>query len=215
MPISLTRRRAGTLLAVCASVLVAPVSFAAVTAVPSLAITPKVIEFGTTGVVLSGAIPSKRAGEKVSILSQPCLFTEAAEIATTTTKAGGAYRFKVQPMLNTRFRVRWNQSLSSFARVDVRPIVELERVAAGRYRVEITTTNPVFLNGKSVELQRSVGARWVTLRSAKLVKASPETAITVISAATISVRTTGRLRAKLPTTQARCYLGATSSTIGA
>jgi hypothetical protein len=212
---SRTHRRSGTLAAICAAVLVAPASFAASSAAPSLRITPTVIDFGTTGVVLSGVIPSKRAGEKVSILSQPCLFTEAAEIATTTTKAGGAFRFRVQPMLNTRFRVRWNQSLSSFAKVDVRPLVDLERVAAGRYRVEVTTTNPVFLNGKSVELQRAVGARWVTVKRAKLVKASPETAITVISAANITVRTTGRLRARLPTTQARCYLGAASTSIGA
>ena len=212
-PKSLSRRRQIAFLAACAAVLAAPVSLAAPTASPSLTMTPRVLDFGKGEIVLAGAIPSKRAGEEVAILSQPCRFTEPAEIGKVTTKAGGAFRFRVQPMLNTRFRVRWNKSVSGALGVGVRPLVELKRLAQGRYRVAVTTTNPVFLNGKLVELQRSAGGRWVTVKRAPLAKASPETAITVISAATISARTTGLLRARLPAAQAECYLGATSSTI--
>lgn len=212
-PKSLSRRRRIAFLAACAAVLAAPVSLAAPTASPSLTMTPRVLDFGKGEVILAGAIPSKRAGQQVAILSQPCRFTEPAEIARVTTKAGGAFRFRVQPMLNTRFRVRWNESFSGVLGVGVRPLVELKRLARGRYRVAITTTNPVFLDGKLVELQRSVGSRWVTVKRAPLVKASPETAITVSSAATITARTTGTLRARLPAAQAECYLGATSNTI--
>ena len=214
-PKSPSRRPQIVLVAACAAVLAAPVSTAALSAGPSLRMTPRVLEFGKGDITLSGVIPSKRAGEEVQILSQPCRFTEPSQIAAVTTKAGGAFRFRVQPMLNTRFRVRWNQSVSGVVAVGVRPIIELKRLARGRYRVQITTTNPVFLNGKFVALQRSVGNRWVNVKRARLAKASPETAITVISAVTISARTTGRLRAVLPAAQAGCYLGATSGAIGA
>jgi len=192
-----------------------PASSAAQKIAPSLTATPATIEFGKGDIMLSGVVPSKRAGEPLSILSQACLFTEPAEIATVTTRAGGAFRFRVQPMLNTSFSVRWNDSVSAAVRVGVRPVVALRRIANGRYRVEVSTTNPVFLNGKTVELQRAVGKRWVTVKRAPLAKASPETAIRVLSAVTISARVTGTVRAKLPQAQAGCYLGATSGSIGA
>lgn len=192
-----------------------PASSAAQKVGPSLTATPVTIEFGKGDIVLSGVVPSKRAGETVSILSQACLFTEPSEIATVTTRAGGAFRFRIQPMLNTTFRARWNASVSGAVKIGVRPVVELRRLAGGRYRVQVATTNPVFLDGKTVELQRSVGSRWVTVKRAALAKASGNTAITVLSAVTIQVRVTGTVRAKLPQAQAGCYLGATSSSIGA
>jgi hypothetical protein len=188
---------------------------AATSAPPSLAVKPGVVEYGKGEVVLSGVVPSKRAGEQVTILSQACRFTEPAPIGTATTRAGGAFRYPVQPMLNTSFRVRTDAGTSGAVRVGVKPIVLLTRVRAGRYRVEVQTTNPVFLDGKLVTLQRKSGARWVPLKRAKLAKASGETAITVLSAATIAVKATGVLRAVLPPAQAGCYLGAASAEVAA
>ncbi len=211
----LRRRRSVVAGVVCAVAVGAPLAFAAPAAGPTLTLTPKTLDYGQGGIVLSGVIPSKTAGEQVSILSQPCRFTEPAEVAAVTSKAGGAFQFRVQPLLNTSFRVRWNESLSGVVRVGVRPLVELRRLARGRYRARVSTTNPVFLDGKTIELQRKVGARWVTVKRAKLAKASPETAITVVSAVTITSRVAGPLRAKLPAAQASCYLGTASSPIAA
>jgi hypothetical protein len=118
-------------------------------------------------------------------------------------------------MLNTSFRARTAAGTSAAVRVGVKPIVLLTRLRAGRYRVEVQTTNPVFLDGKQVTLQRKSGARWTPLARVKLKKASGETAITVLSAATISVKATGLLRAVLPPAQAGCYLGAASAEVAA
>lgn len=193
------------------ALLAAPASTAAPTAAPSLAVSPATIEYGKGDVVLSGVIPSKRSGEVVTILSQPCRFTEPAAIGSTRTGAGGSFKYRVQPMLNTSFRVRSADVASRTVKVGVRPIVELKKVGAGRYRIQVATTNPVFLDGKQVILERSDGKRWVAVKHATLAKASAETAITVLSAATVTAKVRGVLRATLPASQAACYLAAKSA----
>ena len=203
------RRRTVALLVT--SLLAAPASTAAPTAAPSLAVSPATIEYGKGDVVLSGAIPSKRAGEIVAILSQPCRFTEPAEIGSTRTGAGGIFKYRVQPMLNTTFRARSADAGSRTVRVGVRPVVELRKVGAGRYRIQVATTNPVFLDGKRVVLERAQGKRWVPVKRGTLAKASPETAITVLSAVTVSAKVSGRLRATLPASAGTCYLAAKSA----
>lgn len=194
--------------------LLVPASFAGSSAAPSLNLTPRTIEYGKELVTLSGVVPGKRAGATVTILSQACLFTEAAEIGTTKSVAGGIFRFRLQPLLNTSFRVRSSGATSAAVKVSVRPTVLLRRVAPGRYRAQVATTNPVFLNGKPVFLQRLAAGKWVTIKRATLAKASPETAITVLSAATLVARTTGTVRALVPAARG-CYLPATSNTVPA
>lgn len=182
------------------------------TMAPTLSISPATLVYGKGEVVLSGVVSSRKAGQEVTILSQPCRFTEPAAIATVRSGAGGAFRFRVQPMLNTRFRVRAAGVASRAVDVRVRPVVDLRRIGAGRYRVVVSTTNPVFLDGRPVLLQRAVGTRWVTVKRALLQKASAETLVTVLSAATISVKTTGTLRAMVPAASGSCYFGASSDT---
>ena len=207
------RSRTIAAVALAAGGLLIPVSLAAPTAAPSLKLTPATLEYGKGTVTLSGVVPDKQAGQEIAILSQACLFTEPAEIATVKSGPGGVFRFRVQPLLNTSFRARSNGATSAPVKVTVRPIVEFEKLAAGRFRVRVLTTNPVFLNGKPVLLQRAVGTKWVTFKQATLVKASPETEITVVSAATIATRASGRLRAFVPAARG-CYLSAFSRTIG-
>lgn len=213
-PRTSTRRvRVFNMAAVATTLLAVPASMAAPKAEPLLAVAPAAVEYGRGEIVLSGVVPSKRAGETVSILSLPCRFTEYAEIGTTTTRAGGAYRYRLQPMLNTRFRVRAGAAHSRAVAVRVTPVVEVEKVGPGRYRVKVSTTNPVFQDGSRVLLQRAAGARWVTAGQGTLKKASAETAITVESAGIIAARVTGQVRAVLPAAQAKCYQAGTSKPI--
>lgn len=184
---------------------------------PTLTITPKTVAYGTGSVLLSGTVPSGKAGEVVSIMAKACLFTEAAEIGTVRTKKGGAFRYAVQPMLNTAFSARWNNATSSSVSVGVTPAVSVKPSGAGRYRIEVATTNPVFQDGRRVVLQRAAGSRWANVASGTLEKASPETAITVVSAAVVSAQVPkgSRLRAVLSGAQARCYRTGTSAEITA
>jgi hypothetical protein len=208
-------RRISLFVAAFAALLAVPASTAAPAAGPSLTITPGHVQYGLGDVLLSGVVPSKRAGETVSVLSLPCRISEYAEIGTTTTVAGGKYRYRLQPMLNTRFRVRSGTATGPAVNVSVMPLVEVEKVGPGRYRVKVSTTNPVFQTGSRVQLQSSIGQGWVTVKSAALKKASPETAITVESAVTIAAAVKGTVRAVLPATQAKCYATGTSKPIKA
>lgn len=184
-------------------------------AAPTLEIAPRTVAYGSGDVVLTGVVPSRSAGERVSILAHACLFTEAAEIATVRTSKRGAYRFKIRPMLNTTFSVRWNGTASRAVKVAVSPAITVSRVAAGRYRIEVATTNGVFQDGRRVVLQRLVGSRWATVTAGVLERASGETQITVLSAVVVSasVPKGSKLRALLPSRQARCYRGAASTAI--
>jgi hypothetical protein len=182
---------------------------------PTLGLDSGSVLYGVdTGVTLRGTVPSKRAGQTVMLLSRPCGFTDASRVATLKTGTGGAYEFRIQPGLNTAFSARWKGMTSKAARVNVRPLTALRRVSPGHYRVDVSTTNGVFLAGRQVQLQRASGSHWTTIARATLAKASPETEVTVVSAATFAVHASGaKLRIVVPRTA--CYAGAVSAGISA
>jgi hypothetical protein len=166
------------------------------------------LAFGT-GITLTGTAQSRRAGETVSLLVRPCGFNGLAELATLRTGAGGTFRYATQPSLGTAFAVSSNGVTSPTVHVAVSPRVTLTQVAGHRYRVDVTTTNPLFLAGSPVLLQGAAGNGWKTIARTKLVKSSGDTAVTVVSSATFSApAVTGKLRAVVPGTA--CYARAHS-----
>lgn len=184
----------------------------------TLQVTPRTIVYGDKPVVLTGIVPSRRAGEQVSILSHvPCRFRHAAEIATVQTGPGGSFRYRIRPTLNTAFQVRTGGTASAKISVGVQPAIALRRLRAGRFQVDVTTTNPLFLDGKRVLFQRLVGRRWVTVKRVVLKKSGPELAITSQSSATFSARVPSgsQVRVFLPLAQAPCYRAAASAPISA
>jgi hypothetical protein len=169
-----------------------------------------VIYGATRGVTLSGTIPGA-AGQTVTLMSQSCKIAGAGRLATVRIGKGGAYTFHFQPALSTVFSLSW-QGVTKTAHVSVQPVVALTRESAGRYRVDVSTTNGVFLDGKRVELQRKAGSRWVTVVGAQLAKSSSEDLLTVTSSAILAANVYGAtLRAVLPASA--CYAGAASGRI--
>jgi hypothetical protein len=163
-----------------------------------------------SGVILSGKIPGA-AGQKVMLMSQSCKFNSASALAQVKVGRNGAYSFRFQPALNTVFSVRW-AGVTKTARVTVAPLVALTRESAGRYRIDVSTTNGVFLDGKPVVLQRLAGSRWVGVATGMLAQSSSEDLLTVTSSITIAKNLYGaKLRAILPASG--CYAGAASSQI--
>ena len=181
---------------------------------PTLQLTPGSVAFGKT-VTLSGVVPTRRAGQKVTIFVQACTFKAPVEFATVRTNAKGAYRYSVEPRINTTYSVTWNKRKSVRKAVRVQPGVTLKRVAAGRYRVEVATTNGQFLDGRTVVLQQAKGGGWATVAQGMLERASSEFALTLTSAATIdaTVPAGSQLRAFLPPAQAPCYQSNASAAI--
>ena len=173
----------------------------------------RLLAFGSTrSVTFTGTIPSGKAGETVSLLSQACSFTGYVEIAKLTTGSGGTFSYRTQPALGGAFAVRWNDVTSPAVRVSVQPLITLKRTAAGHYRVDVTTTNPVFLAGTKALLQRLNGKRWVTVAASALRKNSPEDQIQVVSTATFAKKLgAAKVRALVPSTA--CYASGASAAI--
>jgi hypothetical protein len=165
------------------------------------------------GVFFSGRIPGARAGQSVTVLSQACGFNAATPFMTVKTGKGGVFHFRVQPGLNTMFSVRWN-GITRTTRIAVRPLVALTRESAGRYRVDVSTTNGLFFDGQRVKIQRWSGTRWVGVGSTTLAPRSPADAMTAVSSGIFAASLYGaKLRAVMPATT--CYAGGSSAGIRA
>jgi len=169
-----------------------------------------VVYGATRGITLSGKIPGA-AGQTVTLMSESCKISGANQLAKVRIGKSGSYAFRYQPALSTVFSLSW-KGVTKTARVSVQPLVTLTRESAGRYRVDVATTNGVFLDGKRVELQRRAGSRWVTVVGGLLAKNSSEDLLTVTSSAVLAANVYGAtLRAVLPASA--CYAGAASGRI--
>jgi len=157
---------------------------------------------------LTGSVPSGKAGEKVTLLTSTCGFKGSATLATLTTGPGGIFEYKLAPALGAAFSVRWNGITSAQKAVRVQPHIALVRTGKGRVRVDVTTTNGLFLTGTKVSLQAFFGGHWKTVGTGKLAPNSPVDQITAVSSATI-LGTGAKLRALVPATT--CYSSAVTS----
>ena len=119
------------------------------------------------GVMLSGAVPIKRAGEVVTVLAQRFGEGSFRSIATVVTAADGTWRYLAKPTIGTSYRASWSRSMSSARAIGVRPAVSLRRTAVGLLATRVAGARP--FAGRFVQLQRRTAAgRWVTVRRARL-----------------------------------------------
>jgi len=115
-------------------------------------------------VTLSGALSTHRAGENAEILAQPCGQPSATKVAPVTTTTGGKYSAQVQPLKNTIYTVKVQNSTSKAVSVKVRPRLRLRKVAPHRYSLRVFAAQS--FAGKSASFQRYSAAlrRWVVIR---------------------------------------------------
>lgn len=158
-------------------------------------------------IMLTGTVPTKRAGEPVAVLAQQ--FGEASfrTVATVTTAADGRWRYLAKPTIRTSYAASWNRGRSLAAVVAVRPAVTLRRTATGLFSTRVAGARP--FAGRLVQLQRRTAAgRWVTVRRVRLNARSAR-----LFRATLP-RGTSRLRIAISVNQAGAgYLGGFSRTI--
>ncbi len=193
----------------------AAIAAAAAAAPPTLKVSPRVVAFGKN-LVLTGTAARAHKGDTVHLLSQPCGFTAPAETQQAKTTAKGAFRFSFQPAITTVFRVTWANNTSRRVRVVVRPLVQLRRVASGRFSVDVSAGAGSFFTGKKILVQRAVGRKWVTAGKAVLKKNSSNTTITAVSSASVTARVPGRSRVRAflsAAAAAPCYGGSASSVV--
>ena len=118
-------------------------------------------------VLLSGIAPTGRAGEQVTLFSQPFGGGSFRSIATLITGDGGAWRYLARPRIRTAYAASWQGGLSPSTVVGVRPAVSFRVDTRARYATRVVAGRS--FAGRLVQLQRrSATGRWVTLKRVRL-----------------------------------------------
>jgi hypothetical protein len=118
-------------------------------------------------VTLSGAVSSRRAGEKVTVLAQQFGESSFRSIATVTTLDGGIWSYATRPTILTSYQASWKDATSSAAAVGVRPRVSFRVITRARFSTRVAAARS--FAGRFVQLQRrSSFGRWATVKRARL-----------------------------------------------
>jgi hypothetical protein len=118
-------------------------------------------------VTLSGTVPVRRAGEVVTIFSQPFGQGSFRSIATVVTADDGSWRYLAKPRIRTSYTAGWNSGLSAAAVVGVAPAVSFRLATQGRFATRVAASRS--FAGRFVQLQRrSSTGRWVTMKRVRL-----------------------------------------------
>lgn len=129
----------------------------------------RAVVFGR-GVALSGLVPTRRAGEQVTVTAQRYGDSSFQTIATVLTTDGGLWRIVAKPTITTTYQASWQNGPSSTVTVGVHPRVTL-RPSNGGFAVSVKAGTS--FGGRYVQLQhRSANGRWATLRRTPLNHAS-------------------------------------------
>jgi hypothetical protein len=126
---------------------------------------PPSVPFGTA-FTLSGAVPSKAAGEPVRVFSRSFGQEKFGRIATVTTIAGGHWSYKARPRIRTTYLAAWRGRTTSTVDVRVSPFLDLD-LANGVLSVRGRTIRS--LAGRFVIVQlRRPGGLWRNVRKVVL-----------------------------------------------
>jgi hypothetical protein len=159
------------------------------------------------GLTLTGTVPTRRAGETVTVLAQAFGEGSFRSVVSVITGTDGVWRYVVKPRIRTSYAALWEGGRSPASTVGVRPAVSLRRTAAGLYSTRVVGVRS--FAGRVVQLQRrSATGRWITVKRVRLNQRSA-----ALFRATLP-RGTSRLRIAMSINQAGAgYLAGFSRTI--
>jgi hypothetical protein len=185
-------------------------------AAPTMAASARMIPFGSD-VVLKGTAPGAKAGDRIEILAKACGFTEPVPVGATHARKGGAYTYTLQPMLNAAFSVRWGETTSKPISIRVRPAVQVRRVNATTFGIDVSSGNGAWFDGSAILQRWNAGSRsWITAGSAPLSANSSPDALIAVSSATVhaTIKRGARMRAVVPqSTVGECYVSSASAAV--
>jgi plastocyanin len=180
----------------------------------TLAGKPVLLIFGGK-VALSGTLSTQKVGENIDVFGQQCGANAATKLATVATTTAGAFASSAQPMMNTAYTSKHQNTSSPAVSVKVRPRLQLTRVAAHRFSLKVSAAQS--FAGKSASFQRYNGTlgRWVAVKSVALKASTAGVAPTVLTTAAFrsTVKLGLRVRATLGQAQVGgCYVAGVSNT---
>jgi hypothetical protein len=117
-------------------------------------------------IVLHGTVPTRAAGQPVTVFAQPYGTTSSQSIAVVLTAADGSWAYLAKPTINTSYRALWQGGTSAAVAVGVHPAVAFTHKGP-HFNVRVTAGRP-FAN-RIVQLQRRTAAgRWLTIKRIRL-----------------------------------------------
>jgi len=125
------------------------------------------------GVMLSGFVPTLRAGESVTIFAEEFRKGSPRALATLVTVQGGFWRSLVRPRIRTTYTASWNGGTSRGLTISVRPAVSFRRVGPARFHTRVVAGRS--FRGRLVKLQRRTRHGWVTVKRVRLNRRSAAT----------------------------------------
>jgi hypothetical protein len=126
------------------------------------------------GVMLSGLVPSGRAGETVTLFAGVYGRGSPSSVARIVTGGGGAWQYLARPSILTAYIAHWNGLTSHAVTIAVRPRVRFRRIGRARFFTRVVASRP--FRGRMVRLQRRTAAgRWVTVKRVRLRRGSAAT----------------------------------------
>jgi phosphodiesterase/alkaline phosphatase D-like protein len=118
-------------------------------------------------VTLSGAVSTRQAGERVTVLAQRHGEATFQPVATVTTGAGGVWSVRVRPTIRTVYQATWKGANTRPAVIGVRPFVTLRLLAGNRLSTRVSAARS--FAGRLVQLQRqSSTGHWTTIQRLRL-----------------------------------------------
>ncbi len=119
------------------------------------------------GVRLSGTVPTRAAGERVTLFAQRFGESSSRQIATFLTGEGGVWAYVAKPTIGTAYRASWSGGTSPALSIGVRPAVSFRALAGGRFVTRVVGARS--FASRLVQLQRRTTlGRWVTVRRVRL-----------------------------------------------
>jgi hypothetical protein len=125
-------------------------------------------------VMLSGLVPTRRAGESVKLFAAEFGKGSPSMIATVVTGVGGAWQYLARPPILTSYIADWSGLTSGAAVVGVRPRIRFRRIGRARFATRVIAARS--FRRRTVKLQRRTRAgRWVTVKRVRLNRRSAAT----------------------------------------
>ena len=117
-------------------------------------------------IILRGAVPTRAAGQPVTVFAQPYGTSSFQSIAVVLTAADGSWAYLAKPTINTAYRAVWQGGTSASVAVGVHPVVAFTR--NGKHFTARVSAGRGFPH-RVVQLQRRAATgRWVTIKRIRL-----------------------------------------------
>jgi hypothetical protein len=143
------------------------------TAGVTLAARASSVVFGR-GLLLSGVVPTGRAGETVTLFAQVFGTGSPASVANIVTGGGGTWQYLARPSILTSYSATWGGLTSRAIVIGVRPRIRFRRIGRARFATRVLAARS--FRGRIVKLQRRTSAgRWVTVKRIRLNRRSAAT----------------------------------------